>query len=60
MEYTFLGRSGLRVSRLCLGTMNLAVDTDEKTSFRIMDEALDAGLIFLIQRMYMDGEITQG
>jgi aryl-alcohol dehydrogenase-like predicted oxidoreductase len=46
MEYTFLGRSGLRVSRLCLGTMNFGVDTDEKTSFRVMDEALDAGINF--------------
>ncbi|MFF2483930.1 aldo/keto reductase [Paenibacillus sp. NPDC058071] len=46
MEYTYLGRTGLRVSRLCLGTMNFGVDTDEKESFRIMDEALDAGITF--------------
>lgn len=46
LEYTFLGRTGLRVSRLCLGTMNFGVDTDEKTAFRIMDEALDAGINF--------------
>ncbi|MFD1957677.1 aldo/keto reductase [Paenibacillus thailandensis] len=46
MEYTYLGRSGLRISRLCLGTMNFGVDTDERTAFRIMDEALDAGLNF--------------
>ncbi|WP_134683858.1 aldo/keto reductase [Brevibacillus migulae] len=46
MEYTFLGRTGLRVSRLCLGTMNFGVDTDEQTAFRIMDEALDAGITF--------------
>ncbi|RIX50085.1 aldo/keto reductase [Paenibacillus nanensis] len=46
MDYTFLGRSGLRVSRLCLGTMNFGVDTDEQTAFRIMDEALDAGITF--------------
>lgn len=46
MEYTFLGRSGLRVSKLCLGTMNFGVDTDEAESFRIMDEALDAGITF--------------
>ncbi|ALC83541.1 MULTISPECIES: aldo/keto reductase [Bacillus] len=44
MQYTFLGRTGLRVSRLCLGTMNFGVDTDEKTAFRIMDEALDVGI----------------
>lgn len=46
MKYTFLGRTGLRVSRLCLGTMNFGVDTDEKTAFRIMDEALDSGIQF--------------
>ncbi len=46
MEYTKLGKSGLRVSRLCLGTMNFGVDTDEQESFRIMDAALDAGINF--------------
>ncbi|MGO4179737.1 aldo/keto reductase [Paenibacillus sp. MCAF9] len=47
MQYTKLGRSGLRVSRLCLGTMNFGVDTDEKESFRILDAALDAGINFI-------------
>jgi aryl-alcohol dehydrogenase-like predicted oxidoreductase len=46
MQYTYLGRTGLRVSRLCLGTMNFGVDTDESTAFRIMDEALEAGINF--------------
>ena len=46
MQYTYLGRSGLKVSRLCLGTMNFGVATDEKESFRIMDAALDAGINF--------------
>ena len=46
MEYTHLGRSGLSVSRLCLGTMNFGPETDEATSYRIMDAALDAGLNF--------------
>ncbi|QAY67144.1 aldo/keto reductase [Paenibacillus protaetiae] len=46
MDYTYLGQSGLKVSRLCLGTMNFGVDTDEKESFRIMDAALDAGINF--------------
>ncbi|MBH5318692.1 aldo/keto reductase [Paenibacillus sp. GSMTC-2017] len=46
MKYTYLGRSGLRVSRLCLGTMNFGVDTDEKEAFRIMDAALDSGINF--------------
>ncbi|MFF2483146.1 aldo/keto reductase [Paenibacillus sp. NPDC058071] len=47
MEYTYLGQSGLKVSRLCLGTMNFGVDTDEKESFRILDAALDAGINFI-------------
>ena len=46
MKYIKLGRSGLKVSRLCLGTMNFGVDTDEKEAFRIMDAALDAGINF--------------
>ena len=46
MEYTHLGRSGLSVSRLCLGTMNFGPETDEATSHRIMDAALDAGVNF--------------
>lgn len=46
MEYTYLGRTGLKVSRMCLGTMNFGVNTSEKMSFRIMDAALDNGLNF--------------
>ena len=42
MNYTHLGRTGLKVSRLCLGTMNFGDVTDEKTSARILDEALEA------------------
>ena len=46
MQYTYLGRTGLKVSRLCLGTMNFGPLTDEKEAFRIMDEALDNGINF--------------
>jgi aryl-alcohol dehydrogenase-like predicted oxidoreductase len=46
MEYTYLGKSGLKVSRLCLGTMNFGPETDEKEAFKIMDAALDAGINF--------------
>ncbi|MEU2548346.1 aldo/keto reductase [Streptomyces roseolus] len=46
MEYTQLGRTGLKVSRLVLGTMNFGPQTDEATSHAIMDAALDAGLNF--------------
>jgi aryl-alcohol dehydrogenase-like predicted oxidoreductase len=46
MEYRSLGKSGLKVSRLTLGTMNFGVDTEESEAFRIMDAALDAGINF--------------
>ena len=46
MEYTHLGRSGLSVSRLCLGTMNFGPETTEGESHGIMDAALDAGVNF--------------
>lgn len=46
MQYAHLGRTGLKVSRLELGTLNFGEITDESTSFRIMDEALEAGINF--------------
>jgi aryl-alcohol dehydrogenase-like predicted oxidoreductase len=46
MEYTHLGRTGLQVSRLCLGTMNFGPQTSEPDSFTVMDRALDAGINF--------------
>ena len=46
MEYTQLGRTGLSVSRLCLGTMNFGSQTEEPTSHEIMDEALAQGINF--------------
>jgi NDP-hexose 2,3-enoyl reductase len=46
MEYTNLGRTGLSVSRLCLGTMNFGPQTTEPDSFGIMDRALEHGLNF--------------
>jgi aryl-alcohol dehydrogenase-like predicted oxidoreductase len=46
MEYTQLGRTGLKVSRLCLGTMNFGPKTIEEDSFAIMDKALDLGINF--------------
>lgn len=46
MEYTHLGRTGLMVSRLCLGTMNFGPQTTEADSFAIMDRALEHGINF--------------
>lgn len=44
MDYTHLGRSGLKVSRLALGTMNFGMVTDENDAFSIMDEAVEQGI----------------
>ncbi len=46
MQFTHLGRTGLLVSRLCLGTMNFGPLTTEEDSFRVMDHALEMGINF--------------
>src|SRR5258705_8893450 len=46
MQYVHLGRTGLRVSRLCLGTMNFGPLTSEGDSFALMDRAREAGINF--------------
>lgn len=46
MQYTHLGRTGLKVSQLALGTMNFDEFTDERTAFGIMDRAVEAGINF--------------
>ncbi len=46
MQYVHLGRSGLLVSRLCLGTMNFGPNTSEEDSYKIMDRALELGINF--------------
>src|SRR3954465_12781810 len=46
MEYTNLGRTGLSVSRLCLGTMNFGPKTSEDDSYVVMDRALEHGINF--------------
>ena len=46
MEYRALGKSGLKVSALCLGTMSFGEQTDEEESCRIMDKAIDEGVNF--------------
>lgn len=46
MQYTNLGRTGLKVSRLCLGTMNFGPQTSEPDSYKIMDRALELGINF--------------
>jgi aryl-alcohol dehydrogenase-like predicted oxidoreductase len=47
MESTRLGRTGLQVSRLCLGTMTFGLQCDETTSRAILDAAFDGGVTFI-------------
>lgn len=47
MEYRLLGRSGLSVSRLCLGTMTFGAETDEEGSFAQLDAFVEAGGTFV-------------
>ncbi|MER5460352.1 aldo/keto reductase [Streptomyces sp. NPDC002668] len=57
MKYTQLGRTGLKVSRLVLGTMNFGPQTDEAGSHTIMDAALGAGInLFDTANVYGWGE----
>ena len=46
MQFTRMGRTGLKVSRLCLGTMNFGPHTTEADSFRMMDRAIELGFNF--------------
>ncbi|HML00734.1 MAG TPA: aldo/keto reductase [Acidimicrobiales bacterium] len=47
MEYVRLGRSGLPVSRLCLGTMTFGLQCDEDVSRSILDHAIESGITFI-------------
>jgi aryl-alcohol dehydrogenase-like predicted oxidoreductase len=47
MEYRRMGRTGLKVSELCLGTMTFGHSADEEESRRMVDAALEAGINFL-------------
>lgn len=46
MKYTTLGKSNLKVSQVCLGTMHFGSRTTEEESFKIMDKALEMGINF--------------
>lgn len=47
MQHVRFGRTGLQVSRLCLGTMTFGLQCDEKTSFAILDAAAAQGITFI-------------
>jgi aryl-alcohol dehydrogenase-like predicted oxidoreductase len=57
MEYRLLGRTGVRVSPLCLGTLNFGGRTSEEEGTRIIHKALDAGINFIdTANRYRGGE----
>lgn len=57
MDYNTLGRAGVKVSSLCLGTMMFGGPTNEKDSIRIIHRAMDAGINFLdTANVYNGGE----
>ena len=57
MDYRLLGRTGVRVSPLCLGTMNFGGVTNEEDSIRIIHAALDAGINFVdTANVYNNGQ----
>ncbi|MEW5986202.1 MAG: aldo/keto reductase [Chloroflexota bacterium] len=60
MEYMNLGRTGLKVSRLCLGTMNFGPMTSEEDSFAIMDKALAEGINFFDTANVYGWQLGQG
>ena len=60
MEYTHLGRTGLKVSRLCLGTMNFGPQSSEADSFVMMDKALDDGINFFDSANVYGGKTGEG
>src|SRR5690348_1948898 len=60
MQYRQLGRSGLKVSPICLGTMMFGGPTDEATSMRIVAKAREAGINFIdTADAYNDGNSEQ-
>jgi aryl-alcohol dehydrogenase-like predicted oxidoreductase len=60
MEYKHLGRTGLMVSKLCLGTMNFGTITDEHDSFNIMDKSLELGINFFDTADVYGGKLGEG
>ena len=57
MEYRNLGRTGVKVSPLCLGTLNFGAATPEDESIRIIHKAMDAGINFIdTANVYNKGE----
>jgi aryl-alcohol dehydrogenase-like predicted oxidoreductase len=60
MEYTRLGRTGLKVSRLCLGTMNWPWLTTEPEAYEVMDRSLELGINFFDTADIYGGKSGEG
>jgi aryl-alcohol dehydrogenase-like predicted oxidoreductase len=60
MNFTRLGRTGLKVSRLCLGTMNFGPITSEADSFKVMDSALEYGINFFDTANVYGWKVSEG
>ncbi len=60
MEYRQLGKSALKISTLCLGTMNFGPRTSEEESFAIMDDAMEAGINFFDTANQYGGRLGVG
>src|ERR1039458_6127697 len=60
MQYAHLGRTGLLVSRVCLGTVNFGPRVEEPDAHRLMDEALDHGINFFDTANSYGGAETKG
>lgn len=60
MQYRQLGRSGLKVSQLCLGTMNFGPRSPQAISFEILNTALDAGINFVDTANQYGGSLGVG
>jgi aryl-alcohol dehydrogenase-like predicted oxidoreductase len=60
MEYTYLGTTGMQVSRLCFGTMSFGGDADEDTSAQLFRRCRDAGVNFFdCADMYQNGRAEE-
>lgn len=60
MKYRKLGRTGLMVSEICLGTMTYGNQIDEAESLKLVRWALDAGINFVdVADMYVDGQTEE-
>ncbi|MFC4534484.1 aldo/keto reductase [Sphaerisporangium dianthi] len=60
MQYARLGRTALKVSRLCLGTLNLGVRTTEAEGMHLMNEALEQGVNFFDTANHYGWQVRRG